>query len=300
MVSIFETPVEKVERFASATATDLIAVEEPLEIQIEYGPVADRKIKSIAITMRTPGHDAELAVGFLVTEGIVRNPVDVELCASVANLMQGDERNRFPILGDHNESNIVRVHLAPHVTVDPSQFNRNFYTTSSCGVCGKSSLMALQTACPPHTPNRLRIAAEVVYGLPARLRQAQLVFDRTGGLHGAALFDTDGGLIVLREDVGRHNAVDKLVGAQFLCNRFPLQNTVLMLSGRASFELLQKTLMSGVSMVAAVGAPSSLAVQVAREFDIALIGFLRSDRFNAYHGVEHLSGLGHPNRETIS
>ena len=241
--------------------------------------------------MRTPGHDAELAVGFLVTEGIARNPVDVEQCVSVANEMERDAGNKFPILGDRKESNIVRVHLAPHVSVDPSQFSRNFYTTSSCGVCGKSSLMALQTACPPRTPNRFRIAAEVVYGLPARLRQAQLVFDRTGGLHGAALFDPEGGLIVLREDVGRHNAVDKLVGAQFLCNRLPLRNTVLMLSGRASFELLQKALMSGVSMVAAVGAPSSLAVQVAREFDIALIGFLRNHRFNAYHGVERLSGL---------
>ncbi len=293
--SMFETRVDRVQGSVSVPATDLLAIEEPLEIQLSYGSLADRKTESIAITMRTPGHDLELAVGFLITEGIIRNSVDVEQCGYVENGTQGKAggtKKPFQILGYRTNGNVVRVQLAPHVTVSPGQLSRSFYTTSSCGICGKASLLALETVCPQREPNRFFIGVETLYALPPRLRQAQAIFDRTGGLHGAALFDAEGGLIVMREDVGRHNAVDKLVGAQFLQNRFPLRNTLLMLSGRASFELLQKALMSGVSMVAAVGAPSSLAVQAARQFDIALVGFLRDGHFNAYHGVEHLSGLG--------
>jgi FdhD protein len=180
------------------------------------------------------------------------------------------------------------VELAPDVKVSLANLERNFYTTSSCGICGKASLLALQTVCPARVKNTFSIDARLLYTLPIRLREAQSVFDRTGGLHGAALFDAKGQLLGLREDVGRHNAVDKLLGSEFLADRTPLRNSLLLLSGRASFELLQKALMGGVSMVAAVGAPSSLAVQVAREFNIILVGFLRNDHFNIYHGADHI------------
>jgi FdhD protein len=174
------------------------------------------------------------------------------------------------------------------VKVSLANLERNFYTTSSCGICGKASLLALQTVCPARIKNAFSIDAQLLYTLPPRLREAQSVFDRTGGLHGAGLFDAKGQLLGLSEDVGRHNAVDKIIGSEFLADRTPLRNSLLLLSGRASFELLQKGLMGGVSMVAAVGAPSSLAVQVAREFDIILVGFLRNDHFNIYHGAEHI------------
>jgi FdhD protein len=291
--SISETSIERVRGVTSFSATDLLAVEEPLEIQLEYGPLGDRRGKSIAVTMRTPGHDLELAVGFLVTEGVIRDPSDVVSCDYLEASGRDTPGPKEPLhIHEHRPSgNTVRVQLAYDVTVSLAHLSRNFYTTSSCGICGKASLLALQSVCPARTQNRLTINAETLYSLPLQLRKAQAVFDRTGGLHGAALFDAGGGLISMREDVGRHNALDKLIGSQFLQDRIPLRDTLLMLSGRASFELLQKALMGGISMVAAVGAPSSLAVQVARQFDIVLIGFLRADRFNVYHGAEHLSGL---------
>ena len=291
--SIYEIYIEKLEGSSSTRSNDLLAVEEPLEIQLGYGPVADRKVKSIAVTMRTPGHDLELAVGFLMTEGIIRDAEDVELVDYVMGnrVSEPSHSAQQQILPSQPGRNIVQVQLAPYVPVSLAHLSRNFYTTSSCGICGKASLLALQTVCPPRTPNRFSISAEVLYSLPPLLRREQALFNSTGGLHGAALFNAEGKLIALREDVGRHNAVDKLVGAQFLEDRLPLRDTLLLLSGRASFELLQKALMSGVSMVAAVGAPSSLAVQVARQFDIALVGFLRNDHLNVYHGLEHISGV---------
>jgi FdhD protein len=182
----------------------------------------------------------------------------------------------------------VRVELAEDVKVSLANLERNFYTTSSCGICGKASLLALQTVCPPRIKNSFSINADIIYALPSRLRDAQSVFNRTGGLHGAGLFNAEGELLGMREDVGRHNAVDKLLGSKFLEDQTPLRHSLLLLSGRASFELLQKALMGGVPMVAAVGAPSSLAVRVAREFDIILVGFLRDDHFNIYHGAEHI------------
>jgi len=182
------------------------------------------------------------------------------------------------------------VDLASDVEVNLGSLQRNFYTTSSCGICGKASLLALRTVCPPRATNNFRMEAELLYRLPERLRASQSVFDRTGGLHGAGLFDSTGTLLALREDVGRHNAVDKLIGSEFLADRTPLRDRMLLLSGRASFELLQKALMGGLPMVAAVGAPSSLAVQVAKEFDITLVGFLRSGHFNIYHGNERIDG----------
>jgi FdhD protein len=229
-----------------------------------------------------------------MTEGVLKDPADIH------SLEFGPQGERPPLTfaGRHEDflphlpgGNRAVVQLSPEVKVNLATLERNFYTTSSCGVCGKASLLALQTVCPPRFPNTFPIEADVLYQLPVRLREAQNIFDSTGGLHAAGLFDAAGSLLGIREDVGRHNAVDKLIGAEFLADRTPLRNRLLLLSGRASFELLQKALMGGVSMVAAVGAPSSLAVQVARQFDIALVGFLRQDHFNIYHGVQHIRGL---------
>jgi FdhD protein len=244
--------------------------------------------------MRTPGHDFELVAGFLLTEGIVSDAGHLSKISYVAG--PSNELQPVPAIRERlmlpyqPERNIVRVELAPEVKVSIANLERNFYTTSSCGICGKASLLALRSVCPPRTRNRLSVRASEIYLLPSRLRSGQNVFERTGGLHAAGLFDADGRLYAIREDVGRHNAVDKLIGAEFLADRVPLRDRILLLSGRASFELLQKALMAGISMVVSVGAPSSLAVQVAKEFDITLVGFLRDDHFNVYQGVEHISG----------
>jgi FdhD protein len=291
--ALLSVMAERVTGFTSQTAEETLAVEEPLEIQLGYGADENRAVKSISVTMRTPGYDFELAAGFLMTEGVVRDVNDIErvVYAGVDNIDESAESSTAQgVLPYQPWKNIVRVELAPGVTVSLANLQRNFYTTSSCGICGKASLLALQSVCPPRRSNRFSISAEILYTLPARLRAAQIVFDRTGGLHGAGLFDAGGDLLALREDVGRHNAVDKLLGAEFLADRTPLRDSLLLLSGRASFELLQKALMGGVAMVASVGAPSSLAVRVAKEFDIALVGFLRDHHFNVYHGAEHVSG----------
>ena len=292
--AFFETSVENVRERYSLATSDRLALGEPLEIQLCYGPASGRATKSISVTMRTPEDDLELAAGFLMTEGVVKDPSDIHSLeygtpgdGPPLSVAGGLER----ILPHLPRRTRVVVQLSPAVEVSLATLERNFYTTSSCGVCGKASLLALQTVCPPRLPNMFSIEADVLYHLPARLREAQNIFDRTGGLHAAGLFDADGSLLGIREDVGRHNAIDKLIGAEFLADRTPLRNRLLLLSGRASFELLQKALMGGVSMVAAVGAPSSLAVQVARQFDIALVGFLRQDHFNIYHGAEHIRGI---------
>ena len=275
------------------TTTDTLAVEEPLELQLAYGPLGSRQVKSISVTMRTPGHDFELVAGFLLTEGIVSDSADISKISYVAG--PSNEVRSQPVgpnttvLPYQPEKNIVRVDLAADVTVSMANLERNFYTTSSCGICGKASLLALRTVCPPRAANSLKVAASLLYSLPERLRAGQDVFERTGGLHASGLFDADGHLHSIREDVGRHNAVDKLMGAEFLADRIPLRQRLLLLSGRASFELLQKALMGGIPMVVSVGAPSSLAVAVAKEFDITLIGFLRGDYFNVYHGAERIS-----------
>jgi FdhD protein len=228
-----------------------------------------------------------------MAEGVVRDTNDIESIASWAERVpevSGQVAAKPGALSHHPGKNVVRVELAPDVVVNHATLERNFYTTSSCGICGKASLLALQTVCPPRMTNTFFISASILYLLPDRLLRAQRLFNRTGGLHGAGLFDSQGKLLAVREDVGRHNAVDKLLGAEFLADRTPLHNTLLLLSGRASFELLQKALMGGVSMVASVGAPSSLAVQVAKEFNIPLVGFLRPNHFNIYHGEEHILG----------
>jgi FdhD protein len=289
--AFIDISVAKVRGLESGLAEEAVAVEEPLEIQLVHGAADARAMKSISVTMRTPGDDFELAAGFLMTEGVVRDIDDVERVVYAPEGMvpkpEADEQSRGALPYQPGK-NIVRVELATHVTVSMANLERNFYTTSSCGICGKASLLALQTVCPPRIRNTFSIDADILYTLPAKLRESQSVFNRTGGLHGAGLFNAEGKLLAMREDVGRHNAVDKLFGAEFLADRTPLRHSLLLLSGRASFELLQKALMAGVSMVAAVGAPSSLAVQVAKDFDIVLVGFLRDDHFNIYHGAEHV------------
>jgi FdhD protein len=290
--SMSQATVEKVAGQRSRRVKDSLAIEEPLEIQLTYGPSNARQTRSISVTMRTPGNDFDLAAGFLMTEGVILDANDVEQI-----VYAGDSFNEstpspqsMDVLKLGSRQNTVRVDLASEVEVNLGSLQRNFYTTSSCGICGKASLLALRTVCPPRAANTFKVDAQLLHRLPERLRASQGVFDRTGGLHGAGLFDSAGHLLALREDVGRHNAVDKLIGAEFLADRTPLRDRLLLLSGRASFELLQKALMGGLPMVAAVGAPSSLAVQVAKEFDITLVGFLREDHFNIYHGRERISG----------
>ena len=287
--SVIELPVVRVTGIETKDTAEKLAVEEPLEIQLSHGPIRSRDVKSISVTMRTPGHDFELAAGFLLTEGVLSDVLDIAEMRYVARTVSPASDLMGTVLPFGAQRNTLRVDLLPGVQVSLSTLERNFYTTSSCGICGKASLLALRAVCPPRIENEFVIDPALLYTFPERLRSAQTVFNCTGGLHAAGLFDSAGALHSLREDVGRHNAVDKLVGAAFLDDRTPLRNRLLMLSGRASFELLQKAVMSGIPMVVSVGAPSSLAVQVAKEFNITLVGFLRDDHFNVYNGAEHLS-----------
>jgi len=289
---MLQRTVERVTGDKSRPVEDNLAIEEPLEIQLTYGPSNSRQTRSISVTMRTPGNDFDLAAGFLMTEGVIQDANDIEQIAYAGDSFnEGTESlQAMDALKVGSKQNTVRVDLAPGIAVNVGSLQRNFYTTSSCGICGKASLLALRTVCPPRAANNFKVDAQLLYRFPQLLRASQGVFDRTGGLHGAGLFDSTGNLLALREDVGRHNAVDKLIGAEFVADRTPLRDRLLLLSGRASFELLQKALMGGIPMVAAVGAPSSLAVQVAKEFDITLVGFLREDHFNIYHGRERIYG----------
>jgi FdhD protein len=255
-------------------SSDLLAVEEPLEIRIGYGKANDREQKNISFTMRTPGHDFELALGFLFTEGIIENALEVKQIKYCTDINTKE-----------NNQNIVRVELSDSVEINFNKMQRNFYTTSSCGVCGKSSIEAIKTVCViPKSNNLFKVNHTVITYLPNKLRTQQNVFKHTGGIHGCALFDLNGNMELSREDVGRHNALDKLIGS-LISNKNEInsfEEKILLLSGRASFELIQKAAMLGVKIVCAVGAPSSLAVQTAIEFDITLIGFLRENRFNIY------------------
>jgi FdhD protein len=264
--SIITVPICKVGDAGECPEQDLVAVEEPLEVRI-----GDR---NVAITMRTPGNDEELAAGFLFTEGILKNRSEV---ASIGV----------------TDRNVVTVSLASENGVDFGRLERHFYMSSSCGVCGKASIQALESAgCPMLDRNGPMIDPEIIHHLPELLRARQAVFERTGGLHAAALFDQTGQLQELREDVGRHNAVDKLIGAAFLRSAVPLDRHILLVSGRASFELVQKAVMGGIGVLAAVGAPSSLAVEVALRFGMTLAGFVRNRRFNIYSGHWRLLGNG--------
>ena len=265
-----------------AFENDALAVEEPLEIRLGYIADGRRKHKSISITMRTSGDDFELAAGFLYTEGIIKSP---------------DQINRIKYCGIPAKGgvydNTVRVDLRSDVEIDFKKLERHFYTSSSCGVCGKTSIEALQTGvCALQKRDDVLFSPATIHRLPEMLRTRQAVFDRTGGLHAAALFDGSGEIISLREDVGRHNAVDKLIGARFLNGQIPVSDKLLLVSGRASFELVQKALMAGIPILAAVGAPSSLAVELAREYGMTLLGFVRDRRFNIYCGAERIENVG--------
>ena len=256
--------------------TDSVAVEEPLEIRLGFIENGKRRHKAISITMRTPGNDFELAAGFLFTEGILQ---------SKDQIISMKHCGKFP-----NNQNTVRVELSDNTAIDFGTLQRNFYTTSSCGVCGKSSLESLATgATAIEQADFPKVKASIINELNGKVRNSQAVFDATGGLHAATLFDISGELIDIKEDVGRHNAVDKLIGSQFLNGKLPLEDKILFLSGRASFELLQKAVMAKVPIVCAVGAPSSLAVEAAKEFGVTLLGFVRDGRFNVYCGEERLN-----------
>jgi FdhD protein len=262
----------------SEQLNDRLAIEEPLEIRLEYGPENLRIQKNISITMRTPGHDKDLTRGFLFTEGIVQN---VDQIVSIDPVIR-------PFL-QTPDPNVILAKAAYEAELELSKLERHFYTTSSCGVCGKSSIEAIRTVQDRHiSEEKMLVDAAWITHLPDLLRKSQEVFDSTGGLHASALFEVGGSLTLLREDVGRHNALDKLIGAA-LKQGLALNQCVLLLSGRASFELIQKAAMAGIPLVAAVGAPSSLAVDLATEFGITLVGFLKSERFNVYSHPERIN-----------
>jgi FdhD protein len=262
-------------RVAPGDDADFVAVEEPLEIRINYTDAdtdnGERRTMSLAVTMRTPGDDIDLVAGFLFTEGIVRRHDEIESIESAGK-------------------NIVLVRLDARTIVDPGRLQRNFYMTSSCGVCGKASLEALKVqSVYSLEPGRPAFKGEQLSGLPEQLAGRQTIFPETGGLHAAAGFDSRCELLDVREDVGRHNAVDKLVGAVLQSAALPMDQTGILVSGRAGFEIVQKALMAGCPLVASVGAPSSLAVELAWEFDMTLVGFLRNNRFNIYAGPSRIS-----------
>ena len=265
------TCVEIERNGTNGSATDMLAVEEPLEIRLEWEEAGEVRLTTVAVTMRTPGEDGELAAGFLFTEGIVR------------------ERGQIVELRSCRAGS-VRAVLAPGTKVDLSRLERHSYTSSSCGMCGKTSTAALcVTSAFPFHDRRPPVDEAVILSLPARLRSAQDGFDVTGGLHASALFDLDGRLVIAREDVGRHNALDKVIGAELLAGGLPAHERILIVSGRVSFELIQKALMAGIPTVAAIGAPSSLAVEVARKAGMTLLGFVRANRFNVYSGGAHVT-----------
>jgi FdhD protein len=270
--AIRELAISRFSRGLKSAVDDAVAVEEPMEIRLAYSrPDGARGEQSISVTMRTPGDDGELAAGFLFTEGIVAGRGDI---VSIAPCGPPAANGLI---------NVVRVELAPGVAVDLARLERHFYTSSSCGVCGKSSLDAVAVQGRYDIGvTEFSIPSSKLGDLPKRLVERQATFEVTGGLHASGLFGDDGEVIDSREDVGRHNALDKLIGAAMLADRLPLSSSGVVVSGRASFELLQKAMMAGVPMVAAVGAPSSLAVDLAEEFGITLVGFLRADRYNVY------------------
>ena len=264
-------PVVQLNGEHSSRQPDQLAVEEPLELRVGN--------RALAVTMRTPGHDVELAHGFLLTEGVITSVEDVTAARYCGSRDDG---------GQHTY-NVLDVTLAPGVAPPSHDLDRNFYTTSSCGVCGKASLDAVRLRSrfsPAEDP--AVVSPQTLFALPGALRSAQRLFDSTGGLHAAGLFSVNGCLLVVREDVGRHNAVDKVLGWALLNKRIPARGCVLMVSGRASFELVQKAVMAGVPVLAAVSAPSSLAVDLAAESGLTLVGFLRGTTLNIYAGAERI------------
>lgn len=279
-----EAPARSIETVSVSTVRagtrtrrdDRLAVEEPLEIRIRHGERGDES--SLGLTMRTPGHDEELVAGLLLSEGVVRGRGDL------AGFAHGLDRDGHP------DPNVLVARLAPGVAFDRAANERLLLRSSACGVCGRASLDALAArGPPPFARGTPKVGDAALRALPSHLRERQKVFESTGGLHAAALFAPDGSLRSLREDVGRHNAVDKLVGAEFIAGRTPLAGLALLVSGRASYEILQKALFAGIPLVASIGAPSSLAVQLADEFGVTLVGFLKADSYNVYSHEERVA-----------
>ncbi|HSG50243.1 MAG TPA: formate dehydrogenase accessory sulfurtransferase FdhD [Longimicrobiales bacterium] len=281
--SIQAVRLERTRQGASRRTRDWVTVEEPLEIRLAFPALGSdegvprERVRSIAVTMRTPGEDFELAAGFLVTEGVLSSRSqlrEMTYCRSG----QGAQ-----------EYNIVEARLRSGEGIDLERLSRNVYTTSSCGVCGKASLEAVEVqGCVPVPAGTLTLSADTLARLPERLLEAQDDFSRTGGIHAAGLFDADGVAVSVFEDVGRHNAVDKVIGAAFLQGRLPLREHAMAVSGRVSFEVVQKAVAAGIPVVAAVGAPSSLAVDLARRFNVTLAGFVRDGGFNLYSAPERI------------
>lgn len=267
-----------VTRTGDVAATDLVTVEEPMEVRLAFGASGQRREHSISVTMRTPGNDFELAIGFLLGEGVIaggRDVTGIDHCG--------------PPSPDKGLRNVVKVELADDVDFDIESLTRHVYTSSSCGVCGKASLDAVRVRLPEREPAAFEVTAATLRELPARLRAAQTEFRRTGGLHASAAFAADGAITRVREDVGRHNALDKLIGSYLAEGAAPLAGAGLLLSGRASFELIQKAAMTETVFVAAVGPPSSLAVELALERGFTLVGFLKDDGFNVYAHPERIA-----------
>lgn len=249
---------------------DYLAAEEPLEIRVGDAP--------LSVTMRTPGHDIELAAGFLFTEGLVQRR------SQILSLEELESAS-----ADENRGNVVAAKLAQDADYDSEKMRRNFFAASSCGICGKASIDSIRSRALAAPNPDFRLDPEVLVRLPDSLRESQAVFGRTGGLHAAALFDATGKLLVLREDIGRHNAVDKVIGWAMLNDRVPLRDAILLVSGRGGFEIVQKAIVAGLPVVASVSAPSSLAVRLAREMGQTLIGFLRGRRFVVYSGDSRIA-----------
>lgn len=264
-------PIKRPANGGWEAADDIVAREEPLEILVRVG-AAERRL---GLLLRTPGHDAELAVGLLFAEGIINDPGDV----------YGVKFE--PVVGENQEFNSVRVELQASAKIDWERVARPLVMTAACGVCGRAMLSGLHQHAKPSVRG-FGMTRDVLLELPEALRREQDVFDRTGGLHASALFDSNGTLEILREDVGRHNAVDKVVGEMFRNRRLPLKDRLLLVSGRAGYEIVQKAVRAGIPFIAAVGAPSSLAVETAKEFGATLVGFLREGRFNVYCGAERI------------
>lgn len=279
-----QLPVFRVSSGSLQSGNDILAVEEPLEIRLAYGSPDSLMTRNLAVTMRTPGNDEELALGFIFTEGIINRDTDIK---RIEHTLTCSEKNQ----------NIIQVILNDGVVPNLLHAERNFYTTSSCGVCGKTSIQAIRSVSSFsfESMNFEPVHPALITSLPDKLAKQQQLFADTGGLHGAALFSNEGNLIFVKEDVGRHNALDKLIGTSLKAKMLPLTKSILLLSGRASFELVQKAAMAGIPFIAAVGAPSSLAVSLAKEFGVTLVGFLRNSRFNIYSGEERIKIPVHEN-----
>lgn len=271
-VQVEQIEIQKAGNGGFLAAEDFVAIEEPLAIKLEYSTESGRMQKNVAITMRTPGNDEELAAGFLFTEAVIQNASVIETIKSTGS-----------------DENQVLVVLRENCIPDLANATRNFYSSSSCGICGKASIDSIRAVSKfAEETNSDRIHVSVFYELHSELKKQQKAFETTGGIHACALFDREGNFLLLREDVGRHNALDKVIGYSLMQELLPLSNRILLLSGRASFELIQKAVMGGIRIIAAVGAPSSLAVEMAKENDLTLIGFLKDNRFNIYSGAQRV------------